>query len=304
MKEALIMKRAHRTPNTSHYLIISIGLLTSLILLASLQGCWYLKGPNPPIPTPNGTPTPAPEPTKTEQAVTYFALGEKLHVVGKTVDVAESIDEQAQYALEALCEGPNENDTAQGYSTLIPVGTRVNSVTVTDKIATVDLTRDFESGGGSLSMLLRVAQVVWTTTSIEGIEKVAFKLDGSAVDAIGGEGIVVAPAVGRADFDEQVAAIVLESPLSGEAVRSPLTIEGNANVFEAQFMVEVLDAKGEVLASQSAMATSGSGTRGTFSEQILLPAPYEGLATIVLFEPSAKDGSRTNEVRTQITVQK
>lgn len=298
------MNRAHWTPRTSHYLIISVGLLASLVLLALLQGCWYFERPTPPSTTPNETPTPEPEPAKTEQAVLYLALSEKLYAVGRTVDVAESLDERAQNALEALCEGPAENDTAKGYSTLIPAGTGVNSVTVADRIAIVDLTREFESGGGSLSMLLRVAQVVWTTTSIEGIDRVAFKLDGSLVDAIGGEGIIVAPAVGRADFDEQVGAIVLESPLPGESVRSPLTIAGNANVFEAQFMVEVLDAKGDVLVSQSAMATSGSGTRGTFSEQILLPASYEGPATIVLFEPSAKDGSRTNEVRTEIMVQK
>lgn len=298
------MNRTHRTPHISHYLIISVGLLTSVFFLASLQGCWNPRGPNPPVATPNGTPIPTPEPAKTEQAVMYFASGEKLYAVGKTVDVAESIDEQAQNALEALCEGPDKNDTAEGYGTLIPAGTRVNSVTVTDNIATVDLTREFESGGGSLSMLLRVAQVVWTTTSIEGVEKVTFKLDGVAVDAIGGEGIIVAPAVGRTDFDEQVAAIVLESPLHGETVQSPIPIAGNANVFEAQFMVEVLDAKGDVLASQSVTATSGTGTRGTFSEQIRLPDPYEGLATIVLFEPSPKDGSRTNEVRTRITVQK
>lgn len=297
------MKRTHPNPRVSHVALISVGLLASLLVLALLQGCWYFSGPNPPVDTPEETPTPTPEPAKTEQAVTYFAMGEKLQAVGKTVDSAEPIDERAQNALVALCEGPTADQKARGFDTLIPEGTRVNAVSVADKIATVDLTREFESGGGSLSMLLRVAQVVWTTTAIDGIDKVAFKLDGTAVDAIGGEGIIVAPAVGRINFDDQVAAIVLESPLAGETVRAPIHIGGNANVFEAQFIVEILDAGGGVLISQPVMATSGTGTRGTFDEKIELTAPYSGIATIVLYEPSPKDGSRTNEVQTQVTIQ-
>ena len=51
----------------------------------------------------------------------------------------------------------------------IPAGTRYLGVEVSGGVATVDLSREFESGGGSLSMISRVAQVVFTVTRIDGI---------------------------------------------------------------------------------------------------------------------------------------
>lgn len=298
------MKRMYPNPRISNIVLFGVGLLIALVLLALLQGCWLVVGPQPSDNTPNVTPTPKPEPTKTEKAVIYFTVGERLNIVGKPVAAETTADKRALNALVALCEGPTADERARGYGTVIPAGTKVNGVSITDKIATVDLSREFESGGGSLSMLLRVAQVVWTTTAVDGIEQVAFKLDGEAVNAIGGEGIIVAPSVGRKDFEEQVVAIILESPFFGDTVQAPIEIKGNANVFEAQFMVEIKDSTGKVLASQPIMATSGTGTRGTFDEEIELPMLYSGVATIMLYEPSPKDGSRTNEVQTQITVQK
>ena len=46
----------------------------------------------------------------------------------------------------------------------IPDGTEVLGVDISDGVATVDLSEEFASGGGSLSMQLRVAQVVFTST--------------------------------------------------------------------------------------------------------------------------------------------
>ena len=51
-------------------------------------------------------------------------------------------------------------------------------------------------------MRLRVAQVVYTLTQFPTIQRVAFALDGTPVEAIGGEGVVVWPPVGRAAFQD------------------------------------------------------------------------------------------------------
>jgi hypothetical protein len=76
-----------------------------------------------------------------------------------------------------------------------------------------------------------------------------------------------------------------------------MRITGVANVFEATFMVEILDEDGERLARQHVMATCGTGCWGTFDVSI----PYDvdsrqtgWLATYVL---SARDGS-VEELRT------
>lgn len=55
--------------------------------------------------------------------------------------------------------------------------------------ATVDLSGAFQTGGGSLSMQLRVAHVGFTATQFDGVDRVTIKLDGDAVDYIGGEGV-------------------------------------------------------------------------------------------------------------------
>lgn len=56
-----------------------------------------------------------------------------------------------------------------------------------------------------------------------------------------------------------------------------------------------------MIASGFDTATSGTGTRGTFEAEIDLDG-HIGDTTVVLFESSAKDGSRINEVEIPIDV--
>jgi hypothetical protein len=143
----------------------------------------------------------------------------------------------------------------------------------------------------------RVAQVVHTLTQFPSIRRVRFAIDGEPVEAIGGEGVVVDPPVDRADFEDLAPAILVESPAPGDAVASPLRLRGTANTFEAVFQVELLDAAGARVGEKTAMATSGTGTRGTFDLELpyTVDAPQQG--TLRVFELSAKDGSVINEVR-------
>lgn len=73
----------------------------------------------------------------------------------------------------------------------------------------------------------------------------------------------------------------------GERVR----VRGRARVFEASFMVRVEDAAG-VLLEQPAMASEGGPAWGEFDVRLTLPRPPEGEeGRVILFEPSAKDGT-------------
>jgi hypothetical protein len=101
--------------------------------------------------------------------------------------------------------------------------------------------------------------------------------------------------VGRRAFEEQTPAVLVESPLPDESVESGFEVTGTANTFEATFNYELKDASGEVLTKNFVTATSGSGTRGTFKFTVPyeLDEPQDG--TLVVFELSAEDGSRTHE---------
>jgi hypothetical protein len=153
-------------------------------------------------------------------------------------------------------------------------------------------------------MQARVAQVVYTLTRVHGISRVAFELNGQPVTAIGGEGVLVSPPVGRAAFESMAPAILVESPLPGQTATSPLRVTGSANVFEASFVIQVADWDGRVIAQKTVQATSGTGTRGTFETTIRFPIPGSGPArlTLIAYEPSARDGSPTHEIEIPLTL--
>lgn len=249
-------------------------------------------------PTTTGTPT-VPATTTTAPAETtsfrvYVVRGERLGVARRTVPKTQAV---ATAALGALLDGPTSAERSDaGLGTEIPPGTRLLGVSIADGTATVDLSRAFESGGGSASMLMRVAQVVFTLTQFPTVQRVAFELDGAPVSAIGGEGVVVDPTPGRRDFESQAPAILVESPAPFDTVSSPLRVSGSANTFEATLNVELTGADGTTLAEQVVTATSGTGERGTFAAELPFAAAAPGRLTLTAFTYSAKDGSKQDVV--------
>ena len=105
----------------------------------------------------------------------YFTRGEKVGVAARRVREESSIA-LANAAMEALLAGPTAEEAEFGLGTTIPTGTRLNGIAIEDGVATVDLSPEFASGGGSLSMLLRVTQVVCTLTQFDDIERPKHRL--------------------------------------------------------------------------------------------------------------------------------
>jgi immunoglobulin-like protein involved in spore germination/sporulation and spore germination protein len=188
-----------------------------------------------------------------------------------------------------LLAGPTADERADGLVSAIPGGTTLRDVGLADGVATVDLDSTFDDGGDSMSLRARVAQVVATLTRFPTIRRVAFRLDGEPVDSIGA-GVTVSPPPGRLEIEAETPQILIESPLPGDRVTSPIRVRGTANVFEATVSFEVRDAEDDVVLRSFTTATSGTGTRGTFEKELVVPE-LEGPATIVAFEASAEDGS-------------
>jgi hypothetical protein len=59
--------------------------------------------------------------------------------------------------------------------------------------------------------------------------------------------------------------ILVKEPLANTKVRSPLTISGDASVFEAALVWQLTDTAGRVLASGITTATAGAPGKGTFT---------------------------------------
>ncbi|MCL4078384.1 GerMN domain-containing protein [Coriobacteriia bacterium Es71-Z0120] len=231
--------------------------------------------------------------SKTLALSVYYPRGEKLGVVVRQVPYTKAV---ATAALNELLKGPSSTDAAYGFHTEIPAGTRLRSVSIRDRVATVDLTGEFDDGGGSLSMFMRLAQLVFTATQFDTVDAVTLKLDGRPVDVFSGEGIVIDHPMQRKDFEDMLPAIFVESPRPGESARSPLRISGTANVFEAVFKAEVRDAAGTVVGSKTIMASSGTGTRGTFADTVPFTVTRVQMGSLVVFAESPRDGSRIDVV--------
>ena len=83
---------------------------------------------------------------------------------------------------------------------------------------------------------------------------------------------------------------------------SPLRAEGTANTFEANFAFTITDSDGTLLAENFVTATSGTGTRGTFEFSEPFTADSGEEISLTVFENSAEDGSRMNEVEIPLTM--
>ena len=215
-------------------------------------------------------------PAETSELRVYWLLDGKVWPALREV---EDTDAVATAALEALVEGPSEDESRDlSFETAIPDGTEVNSVEIEDGVATVHLSAELEEAA--------LAQVVYTVSQFSTVESVAILPEESDRTAYT-----------RADFEDVTPAILVESPLASEEVGSPLRVTGTANTFEATFEYELTDTDGRIVDENFVTATSGSGTRGTFDFTTdPYTVPFEGVGSLIVYESSAKDGSRINLV--------
>jgi len=246
-------------------------------------------------PKPDGTPTPTPGYTIVRA---YFFLGSFTDNAGLAPVLREVPQTQAvgAAALNALLAGPNDAELGArpAMYTAIPAGTRFLGLRIEGGIATVNLSREFESGGGSASVLGRLAQVVYTLTQFPTVQGVRFELDGEPVEVFSGEGVVLSEPVGRDDYYDQLPTIFVNRPAWSGVLANPARIVGIANTFEATFQVRIADGAGRALARGPVMATCGTGCWGTFDVTIQYDLPTAGWGTLQVFEFSAADGSVVN----------
>jgi len=118
----------------------------------------------------------------------WLTRGERVEAVPRTVPRVPAVGAEA---VKALLAGPTAAEARAGFGTAVPGGTRFLHLTIEDGIAKVDLSRDFESGGGSLGLTLRLAQVVCTVNQFPTVKGVRFALAGALVSVFTGDGIVL-----------------------------------------------------------------------------------------------------------------
>ena len=245
--------------------------------------------------TPSGSPVATPTtPSSGETMVirAYFVLDGSVGVEGLVPTLREVPETTAvaRAAMDALLRAEILADYDR-LSTAIPAGTRLLGLSIRDEIATVDLSREFESGGGSASAFRRLGQVVYTLTQFSTVQSVLFQVEGRTVTTFGSEGIVLERPQRRADYVDILPEIFVDRPAYGAAIGNPARVSGNADVFEATFRIAILDGAGHQLVDKQAMATCGSGCRGTFDVTLAYDVSKAQWGTLRVYYGSAKDGS-------------
>ena len=213
-----------RKPTRRVPLRILIGLLELMVFTGVATAWWVWRGDPPQRPTatnpnpsaqtyqsPGGQPSVSPggnsqavAPTATiERTVEIYWLQDvnnriKLAPAQVTLKVADKPDAILQAALTQLLAGSNEPDL----TTTIPKETQLRSLRVASDGIHVDLSAAFKVGGGSTSMTGRVAQVIYTATSMDPKAPVWISIEGKPLEVLGGEGLELSQPITRSEFEQ------------------------------------------------------------------------------------------------------
>ena len=244
-------------------------------------------------PTGSDNPGSSQAPAGTTIVRAYFWLGGPEGSAGLVAVLREvaGTTAVARASMNAVLAGPTAAESGRQISTAIPEGSQLLGLSIKDGVATVDLSSEFESGGGSASVLTRLGQVVYTLTQFPSVKSVVFQIEGETKSVFSSEGVVLDGPVARADYVQLLPSIWVDRPAYGAAIGNPARVTGNADVFEATFRIAILDGSGKVLADEQVMATCGTGCRGTFDVTIPYSVSKAQYGTLRAYNLSAKDGS-------------
>ncbi len=166
-----------------------------------------------PVTTTTTTTVPVDQADQVFIQVYFVADGLTAQAVVRAVDTPDV----AANAIRALISGPTAAEADSSLSSAIPPDTLLLGLTIDGGRATIDLSREFESGGGSFGVLSRLAQVVYTLTQFDTVDDVLFHLDGEPVEIFSGEGVILDDPVDGSDYATILPIAIGPDPTDSEA---------------------------------------------------------------------------------------
>ena len=104
-------------------------------------------------------------------------------------------------AINALIQGPSEEEEGKGCATLVSTGTRLLGASVKNGIATLNFSGEFEFNQWGIEGLRgQLQQIVYTATAFPTVESVQFLVDGVQKDYLGSEGVWIGTPLNRNSF--------------------------------------------------------------------------------------------------------
>ncbi len=191
---------------------LPLGLVASisavLVTVGGGAGWWAWNEFQSPTTTPVPTTPQASKPVQpsAEKKVQVYWLNNvnnRIEVVPSSI-VLKASDEPSEIlegAFKRLLTGPAD----PAFGTTIPKETKLRKVALQADGIHVDLSKEFTTGGGSASMTGRVAQVLYTATTLDPAAKVWIAVEGKPLEVLGGEGLILDQPMTRENFQKNFA---------------------------------------------------------------------------------------------------
>lgn len=134
--------------------------------------------------------------------VKIFLLDESGNIRSVNRECKETSESSCfKYAIEQLISAPTRWERSKGFTSEIPQNTRVLSIRESANSIMIDLSSDFESGGGAESTYTRVKQIIKTANANTTLPTYLY-INGKQANVIGGEGIMIKQPLSERSFDE------------------------------------------------------------------------------------------------------
>lgn len=200
--------------NKNRLSITVMAAITGVILAAGGGVAWWAKSNLDqktqnvqPVPSPiekRETDIPAPAAITQDLMVEIYWLNptqESIELVSKPMTFQKSVKPESvlKAALETLLAQPPADAK---YTTSIPPGTKLLSLSKDKKGTHINLSQEFVSGGGSASMSSRLAQIIYTASAASDQDPLWISVEGKPLENLGEEGIMVSQPMTKQKFDQ------------------------------------------------------------------------------------------------------
>jgi len=139
---------------------------------------------------------------KTEKNVRIYLLDENGNLRATTRVCNPEVEKSCfEFAIKELISAPTKWEKSKGFTSEIPNGTKVLSIRESANSIMIDLSSNFESGGGAESTYMRVKQIIKTANANTSIPTYLY-INGKQANVIGGEGIMIKQPLNERSFDE------------------------------------------------------------------------------------------------------
>ncbi|MGK7958517.1 MAG: GerMN domain-containing protein [Crocosphaera sp.] len=179
------------------------GIIAAMVTTGTVATWWAVHTLTHSTTAPNPTESPRSQPSETSQRGQVYWLdtsSDRLKLETSSLTVNKSLTDQQvlEKAVNSLLLGPENGEN----ESTIPQQTKLLSLKLDKEGIQLNLSSEFTTGGGSASMIGRLAQLLYTATSLDANGKVWLSIDGKTVELLGGEGLIIEQPMTRQWFEE------------------------------------------------------------------------------------------------------